>query len=270
MFTVLLTLALTYAVFVGLVYHYQRHLLYHPDKAIAEPSHYGLQGFFDILLPSSDGVNVQLWYRAAVPGFPTVVYYHGNASNIGNRAGIYAALAEKGFGVLALSYRGYGKSTGDPTEQGIYDDARTALRFLTDQQHIPLKHIIVFGESLGTGVAVQMASEYDVAALVLQAPFTSVAARAAEIYFYIPVNMMIYDKFDSLSKIAKVKPPLLLFHGDLDTVIPIRMGKTLFAAANEPKQAVYFPNNAHNDFDSHVLSDHVLALAKKYNLITTP
>jgi len=262
-----LTIALTYVLFLALVYCFQRHLLYHPDKTIATPAQYGLENFTEYFVPSSDGVTIQLWYRSAAQGMPTVVYFHGNAANLGNRAGIYGALAEKGFGVLAVSYRGYGKSTGSPSEQGLYADARAALSFLTDKQHIPLKHIILFGESLGTGVAVQMATEYDVGGLVLEAAYTSVAARGAEIYFYIPVKLMIRDKFDSLNKIGKVKAPLLLFHGERDSVIPIRMGKAVFAAATAPKQAFYFPRVDHNDFDNFVLAEHVLEFLKTYRLI---
>jgi len=269
MMTILLTIALTYAFFLGLLFCFQRHLIYHPDKNIAAPAKYNLEGFKEYFVPSSGGVTLQLWYRTAAHGMPTIAYFHGNASNMGERAGIFAALAQKGFGVLGVSYRGYGKSTGSPSEQGLYDDARTSIRFLTEHHHIPLKHIILFGESLGSGVAVQMATEYDVGGLVLEAPYTSVSARGAEIYFYVPVKLMIQDKFDSLSKIGKVKAPLLLFHGERDETIPIRMGKAVFAAATSPKEAVYFPEGGHADFDSFVLAEHVWEFAEKYRL-TTP
>ena len=257
------TLLLAYLMMVGFLYGFQRHLIYHPDKNIGPPAQYGLEGFTEQFITTADGVSIQLWYRPAAPGFPTVVYFHGNAAHMGNRAGIYTALAKKGFGVLGVSYRGYGKSGGSPSEQGIYEDARTAIKFLTDAQHIPLKRIILFGESLGTGVAVQMATEYNVGALMLEAPYTSVAARAAEIYFYVPVNLMIQDKFDSINKIARVKAPLLLFHGELDQTIPIAMGRALLGAATSAKQGFFFPNGSHNDFDSHVISAHVLDFAKQ-------
>jgi fermentation-respiration switch protein FrsA (DUF1100 family) len=267
MLTLFLTLLLAYLAFVVLLFLFQRTLIYHPDKAVGPPQHYGLSGFSEHFVPSEDAVSIQLWYRPASKGFPTIIYYHGNASHIGNRAGILAALAEKGFGVLAVSYRGYGKSTGTPTEQGIYQDARAAIAFLTQTQHIPLNRIILYGESLGTGVAVQMASEVPVGGLVLEAAYTSVAARAAELYYYIPVRFLIQDKFNSLEKIGKVKAPVLCFHGERDTVIPIAHGKTLFNAVISPKQSFFFPHVAHNDFDSAVISAHVLDFAKAYKLI---
>lgn len=258
MFNILLTLVAAYAMLVGFLYFFQRHLMYFPDKNIESPGYYGLADFSETFITTPDHVAIQLWYHAARPGFPTIIYYHGNAYNMGSRAGIYGALAGKGFGVLAVSYRGYGKSGGYPSERGLYNDARAAIDFLTDQQHIPLSRIVLYGESLGTGVAVQMASEYKVAALILQAPYTSVVQRASEIYRYVPVRLMIEDHYDSLSKIGSVKIPLLLFHGEKDTVIPIIQGQTLFAAANTPKQAFFFPQFSHNDFDSAILSAHVL------------
>lgn len=148
-------------------------------------------------LSNTDKLALQLWYKPAAPAMPTIVYFHGNASHIGNRAGIYSALANKGFGVLALSYRGYGKSEGTPSESGLYTDARAAIGYLTSVQEIPISHIIIYGESLGTGVSVQMATEFDIAGLALQAPYTSVVGRAAEIYFYVPVHLLIQDKYNS-------------------------------------------------------------------------
>ena len=262
-----LTLFVLYALMVGCLYAFQRQLIYHPEKSIGLPWQYGLEGFSEHFVTTSDNVSIQLWYRPAAPSFTTIVYYHGNAYNLSNRAGIYAALAEQGFGVLAVSYRGYGKSGGSPSEQGIYNDARAAIGFLTEQQHIPINRILLFGESLGTGVATQMATEYDVGGIILEAAYTSVAARAAEIYFYVPVKLMIADKFDTIGKIGKVKAPLLLFHGERDNIIPVAMGKAVFNAATSSKQAFFFPYVSHNDFDSHVISAHVSEFAEKHNLI---
>jgi len=242
-------------------------MIYHPDKNINPLAEYKLEGFSEYRATTPDNESIQLWYRDAKPGFSTITYFHGNAYHMGSRVNIYAALAARGFGVLGVSYRGYGTSTGTPSEPGLYNDARTAIRFLMQQKHIPLNRIIVFGESLGTGVAVQMATEFDVAALLLQAPYTSVAARAAEIYYFVPVTLMIKDSYNSLAKIKRVKAPLLMFHGEKDEVIPIAHAKTLFDAANQPKQAIFFPGNGHNDFDTAVISEHVLNFIQKHQLI---
>lgn len=252
-----------YALLVLGMFVFQRNLMYHPDTRVKPPEEYGLKGFEEYSVHSSDGVILQLWYRPASEGFPTVVYYHGNAMHLGERSGIFAALAEKGFGVVAPSYRGYGKSTGSPTEQGIYDDARAALLFLAER-HIPLERTVLYGESLGTGVAVQMATEHSVAALALQAPYTSVAGRAAEMYRFIPVSLLIKDQYNSLGKISDVHVPILIFHGELDDTIPIEHGKTLFAAANYPKEAHFLATVNHTDFDNGFIANELSDFYNKY------
>lgn len=263
--TLILVGLLGYCVLCAYLYVNQRRMIYHPDRHVGEPRAYGLEGFEERFIGQPPS-RLQVWWRAAEAGMPLVVYFHGNASHLGNRAGIYAALAAKGFGVLALSYRGYGKSDGMPSEQGIYADARTAMAYA---ESLGFTHgkTIIFGESLGTGVAVQMASEFGVGGLVLQAAYISVAQRAAEIYPYIPVKFLIKDRYHSLSKIAKVKAPLLLFHGELDDTIPLAHGKQLFGAATSVKQAIYFPKINHNDFDTTLISEHVLAFAQEHHLI---
>lgn len=263
-FTILVFLYVLILVYMAL---YQRKLMYLPDRNIEPPEFYGLQGFDDLRFRNTEGHSLQFWYKPALQGFPTIVYFHGNASHIGGRADILGALAKQGFGVAAVSYRGYGLSESTPSEKGIYEDARTALHYLDREYHIAPERIILFGESLGTGVAVQMATEFPIAGLVLQAAYTSVAGRAAEIYYFLPVRWLIHDRFDSIKKIHKVKAPLLLFHGERDNVIPVVHGKTLFEAATSPKQAFFFPHVLHNDFDSEMISSHVLAFAKEHNLI---
>jgi uncharacterized protein len=263
----LLFVLVIYGALVTLLYIKQRQLMYLPDKQIARPEEYGLTGFSDERMKTEDGLTIQLWHRKADDGLPTIVYYHGNAAHLGNRAGIFDALAQKGFGVLAVSYRGYGKSEGSPSEQGLYCDGRAAIKFLTDKQGIPLSRILLYGESLGTGVAVHMASEHAVGGLILQAPYTSVAGRAAEIYYYVPVKYLIHDRYDSILKIAKVKAPLLIFHGELDPVIPVAHGKSLFGAATSAKRAFFLPQVAHNDFDSGLISSHVLDFVREHRLI---
>lgn len=259
----LFSLVLVYMGILTFMTIFQRKLLYFPDKNIGAPEQYGLSGFKEEFVASPDGVMLQFWYKPAVSGMQTIVYFHGNASHIGNRSGIYSALSGKGFGVLAVSYRGYGKSEGEPSEQGIYDDARTAIHYLLKNKSLALEDVVIYGESLGTGVGVQMASEFHVAALVLQAPYRSVTGRAAEIYFYLPVTMVIRDHFDSIQKIAKINSPLLILHGELDTTIPIQHGQELFAAANERKQFVAFPDVGHNNFDSTVIAEEVEKFVNK-------
>lgn len=246
---------------------FQRALLYLPDKSIGTPEQYGLSGFTEKFIKTANDVSIQTWYKPAQKGMPTIIYCHGNASHIGNRAGIFSALSGKGFGVLAVSYRGYGKSGGSPSEDGLYADARAAVAYALNDKKIPPEKIIIFGESLGTGVAVQMAGEYRVGGLILQAPYTSISDRASEIYWFIPVKLILMDDFDSIGKINRVLSPLLIFHGAQDLTIPISHGKKLFSAANEPKEAVFFPEVGHNNFDSAEIAERVLQFANKYGII---
>ncbi len=267
MTNLLYVILVTYVFLIGAMYLLQRKLMFIPDRHILAPEAYGLEGFTDTSATGADGIKVQLWYKPAKPGFPTILYFHGNAAHLGNRAGSYAAFAQQGFGLLALSYRGYGKSEGSPTEQGIYHDARAAVTMLQNHFGVPSKRMIFYGESLGSGVAVQMATEFTPGAVVLEAAYTSVANRAAEIYYYIPVQFLIRDRFDSIKKIKQVKAPLLMFHGDLDAIIPISHGKAVYAQANDPKKAVFFEHINHNDFDREVISAHVLDFAREHHLI---
>ncbi len=266
MFNLLSFVLVLYLSLIVVMYAFQRQLMYHPDKRIDAPANYGLENFSDLRVTTSDGVMVQLWYHAAKPGMPTIIYFHGNAAHMGNRAGKYAAFAHDGFGVLALSYRGYGTSGGEPSEEGLYNDARAAIAYAMREKNIPLSQIILYGESLGSGVATQMATEHNVAALVLEAPYTSVVNRAAEIYFYVPVRLLIKDHYESIKKIGKVKAPVLIFHGEEDITIPAAHGRAILAAANEPKKAYFFPHIGHTNFDSGLISSHVLDFAREHRL----
>ena len=265
MFNFLIIVAVIYVAIVATMAVFQRKLLYLPDKNIRLPEQYGLSDFEEYFIYNSDNIKIQLWYKPAKKHLPTIIYFHGNASHIGNRAGIFSALSNKGFGVLAVSYRGYGKSSGTPSEQGLYADARSAINFAINQKNIPLSDIIIYGESLGSGVAVQMASEMNFAGLILQAPYTSIADRASEIYWFLPVRMILQDNFNSLSKIAKIHSPLLIFHGELDSVIPISQGKAIFDAAPQPKKAVYFSDIEHNNFDSETIANEVFKFISDYD-----
>jgi len=254
---ILMVTALYGMVILGMVI-LQRRLMYHPVAGNIAPASHGLTDFGDMQFSSEDHTKLQLWYREALHGLPTIIYFHGNNGHLGDRAGLFEALAEKGLGVAAVSYRGYGKSKGYPSEKGIYADARAAIKWVKSRG-IPLSNIAFYGESLGTGVAVKMATEFSPKALFLQAPYTSVVARASEIYWYIPVKFLIRDHYDSLSRIRQVRVPITIFHGRLDSIIPPRHAEALFAEANEPKRIFFFDTVSHTDFDNKIIAEHVLA-----------
>ena len=260
-------LAIAYVLICIAMFALQRQLIYVPAVHVNSPESYGLNDFADITLKDMDGTHIQVWYHGARTNYPTVIYFHGNGGNLSHRAKFFSLLSEAGFGVLGLDYRGYGNSEGSPSEEGFYQDARTTINYAIKTLSLPPERIIIYGESIGTGVAVQIATEYKIGALVLQSPFTSMKAAATYHYSWLPVNILLKDRFDSLSKITNIHVPLLFFHGNKDIIVPIEQGKELFARANEPKQAFYFPGINHNDFNLEEITGKLLEFCKNYKLV---
>ena len=260
-----------YAALTGSIYHFQRRLMYHPIRGIAKPGAYGLRQMRDVQVTSPDGLKLELWVQEAKPCFPTIIYFHGNAASIAERAPKLSAMVEAGFGVVALSYRGFGNSEGLPSENGIYDDARAAILFARTKLGISAQQLVYFGESLGSGVAVQMALEEAPGLLVLEAAYTSVETRSAELYPYVlGVRSLVLDKFDSLAKIKSVHAPLLMLHGRDDAIIPLSHGKTLFETANQPKSMIVYPGIHHADFTTQQIVEPIVEAAGSYGLIKAP
>lgn len=253
LYLVLTGFLIGYVTICAVLFFFQRAILYKPATEQIAPHHYGLYEMQELTLTSHDGTKVKAWYKPAPKGRVTMVYYHGNAGNLADRTEKLQAFMERGIGILALSYRGYGNSEGKPTEQGIYQDARAAINYLYEQG-IAYEQMFIYGESLGSGVAVQMATEYDVKAIVLEAPYTSITNRGYERYPLFPIKLLLKDKFDSLSKISSVKEPVLIFHGYRDEVMPIHHGRRLLQAANEPKEARFFDHVGHTEFDLDEIS----------------
>lgn len=239
-----------YLALLALLFFMQRSLLFVPNRQRPDLAEAGLAPTMRAVeLVTADGLRLLAWYQppAGNPG-ALLLYLHGNAGHIGHRADRVRPYLDAGFGVLLPEYRGYGGNPGQPSEAGFYSDARAALDFLT-QQCVSDKRVVLYGESLGTGVAVQMAIERECATLVLEAPYTSVAAVAQSRYWMFPVRRLVRDKFDSLSKIGRIRCPVFVMHGERDRIIPIRYGRELFQAAPEPKQAKWFAEGNHTNFD---------------------
>jgi hypothetical protein len=250
--------AVAYAALVGGLYLFQRQLLYFPDKT--HPELFGLEqlGVREVMLTTEDGLSLFSWYLPAHPGRPVIAYFHGNGGHIGYRAERLLRFAREGYGVLMMEYRGFGGNSGTPTEAGFYADGRAALAFL-DREGMAPNRLVLYGESLGSGVAVALAAEHDIAALVLEAPFTSVAEVAQCHFPYVPAARMVIDRFDSLSRIAKVRAPILILHGERDRVVPVRYGRALLDAAPEPKEGWFAPEAGHEDLARYGSLDAVVA-----------
>ncbi len=204
--------------------------------------------FEDAWFQAADGTKLHGWYVPRENPRAVILFCHGNAGNVTDRADILEKLHNTaGVSVLAFDYRGYGRSEGKPNEKGILADARAARAWLAKRENIAEKDIVVMGESLGGAVAVDLAAKDGARGLVLISTFTSAADVAAYHYPFLPVRLLMRTRLDALGQIANYKGPLLEMHGEADTIVPIRLGRRLFEAANEPKQLLVFPHHDHND-----------------------
>lgn len=224
----------------------QRSLMYMPEAFRTDPKAEGLAAVEERRVQTGDGNEVIVWYGKAKPGQPTLLYFHGNAGSLATRSERMAKYMHRGRGFYIMSYRGYSGSTGKPSEWANVSDAKRAYDDLVSLGVAP-QDIIIYGESLGSGVAVQVAAEKPCGGLVLDAPYTSIADLAAAQYPWLPVRPMLLDRYESTQYIASVRCPVLVIHGEKDEVIPVEMGRALFAKANEPKKIVTFPNAGHAD-----------------------
>jgi fermentation-respiration switch protein FrsA (DUF1100 family) len=259
-----LYIALGYGVLVALTYFFQRSMMYFPDNAVPNRAMAGVPDMDEVRLATADGLELLSWYKpAAKEGGATIVYFQGNGGNIELRGSKARTLIDAGLGVLLVGYRGYGDNPGRPAEAGLYADGRAALDYLAGRGVAPAS-IVLYGESLGSGVAVQMATERRPGALILEAPFTSAADVGASAYPFLPVRLLIKDRFDNLAKIGTIEAPLLVLHGEADRVIPARHGNTLLAAANEPKEDLFIPGADHVDLFAYGAAPVVLDFIERH------
>jgi uncharacterized protein len=235
-----------YALIALAAYLGQRRLMYFPDRAHTLPAQVGLVGVEERVLKMPDGARVIAWYGKARAGEPTLLYFHGNAGSLANRASRIERFMAQGWGVYMMTYRGYGGGTGSPTETANVADARLAYGALVLEGVEPAS-IVLYGESLGSGIAVRLATERTVGGLVLDAPYTSIVDVAAQAYPFLPVRLLIADRYETTKYIAQVRAPLLILHGERDAVIPVAMGREVFRLANEPKRLAIFANGGHSD-----------------------
>ena len=237
--------AALYLGFVALLYLMERTFLYPASSYRTTAAEAGLAGFQDLTLATGDGERLVAWWKAPESGRAVLVYFHGNGGSLWNRRLRARLLTEDGRGLLMVSYRGYSGSTGAPTESGLREDARAAYAWATER--VEASRLVLYGESLGSGVAVRLASERPVGGVVLEAPYTSTADIAKLTYWFVPVDLLMRDQFRSIELIDDIKAPLLVLHGERDGLIPIRLGQRLYEAAREPKRFVRLPGVGHLD-----------------------
>ncbi|QQR69274.1 MAG: alpha/beta hydrolase [Alphaproteobacteria bacterium] len=225
----------------------QRHLIFLPEPRAFSIEKWRPLPVEVIPVTTPDGLTISSWHvQAEDSARPTIVLFHGNGGNPDGRLDKVTPWLNAGYGVVVAGYRGYGGNPGQPSEEALTADAWLLLDRLA-QRGIAGASLILYGESLGTGLAVAMATERSVAALVLESPYTSLADAASHHYPLVPVSWLLWDRFDSLSRIGQIKAPLLILHGEADDVVPVKLGRQLFEAARQPKQGIFLPGLGHND-----------------------
>ena len=261
----LLTLVALLVVLLLLLWVGQRRLMYFPLSNVPPIEALGLDGIEPVAFETTDGLRLSGWLFTvnALDRASTVIVFNGNAGNRAHRVPLATALRSMGLQVLLFDYRGYGGNPGSPTEQGLAIDARAARAFLIDQRHVDPGSLIYFGESLGTGVAVNLASEHPPAALILRSPYTSMADVGQYHYPWLPVRLMLRDRYDSLVLMPSVKTRLLIIAGERDSVVPADLSRRLYDAAPQPKRFVSIPGADHND-DALLIGKTVLEETAKF------
>lgn len=222
----------------------QRRFQYHPADKGLTPASVGLAQVETLSLPTPDGETLVAWHAKPAPGRPTVLFLPGNAGEIGDRSVRFGFYQARGLGVLFLSYRGFGGSTGSPSEPGLIADADAAHGWLL-AAGAPAAKIVVIGESLGTGVAVRLAARRPVAALVLEAPYTAAVDVARLSYWWLPVGLLMTDQFRSADWLGKIAVPTLVVHGTADALIPFAMGRAVYQALPGPKEFMTLEGGGH-------------------------
>jgi fermentation-respiration switch protein FrsA (DUF1100 family) len=250
-----------YLAFAALMYFAQRSLMYFPDRTRTAPAAAGFPQAEEVVLRTADGEQVIVWHVPPRGDTPVVLYFHGNGGALNLRVDRFRKIAAAGVGLVALSYRGYGGSSGTPTEDGLIEDARAAYAFAAERYGA--SRIALWGESLGTGVAIALATEKPVARLVLDAPYTSALDVARASYPFLPVGLLMKDQFRSDLRIANVKVPVLIMHGEADRIIPIGYGERLYAMIGGEKRLIRFPGGDHVDLDRHGGAEAALKFIKE-------
>tara|TARA_B100001939_G_scaffold198811_1_gene170931 strand:+ start:1242 stop:2060 length:819 start_codon:yes stop_codon:yes gene_type:complete len=237
---------LVYFFLLVFLYFYQRNLMYHPNE----------NNYFDdkllvniekVKIRTQDGLNLLGWYHEKdIIKNKTILFFHGNAGSLENRIHKLNHFQDMKVNFLIIAWRGFSGNQGKPSETGLYEDGESAIRWLL-KKGIDEKNIVIYGESLGTGVATHLSQNRNFAGIILETPFTSMIDAAKKFYPYIPVSFLLKDKYENKNKIKNIKFPVLVMHGEKDQIVPFDMGKKIFEIANEPKYS-YFTK-----YDNHMM-----------------
>ena len=249
------SIIIAYIVVIIFVYFYQRNLLYHPSENNYQNDTIQFN-HQEIFIKVNDEIKLKSWIiNKDLKNFKTLVFFHGNAGDLSNRIYKLNELDKLDINILLISWRGFSGNEGYPTEKNLYEDAEAAIKWL-NKKKVSNSQIILYGESLGTGVAVEIASKNNFNSIILESPFTSIENSAKIYYPYLPVRLLLKDKYDSIGKIKMINTPILIMHGEKDDVVPISMGKELFEKANSPKHSYFTSEDDHMmEFNPNLLNE---------------
>lgn len=248
-----------YFLFVGILFFFQRNLLYHPS----ENNYYGDQltvSIDKVKITTKDKIDLLGWYhKKNINNYKTILFLHGNAGSLENRIHKINHFKDMNINFLIISWRGFSGNKGNPTEEGLYKDAKSAIDWLRNEG-VDTKDIVIYGESLGTGVATEIAQNNNFAGVILESPFTSMIDAARNKYPFFPIRFLLKDKYESEKKIKNIQSPILIMHGELDRLVPFWMGKKIYNIANNPKYS-YF-----SKYDDHMLeyNEDLLNVLRKF------
>ncbi len=257
--TILLTFVILYLLIVILTYIFQRNLLYHPKENNYFSDKIAVS-IKKVKVTTQDNIDLISWYHNKNSNnYKTILFLHGNAGSLEDRIHKINNFKNINVNFLLISWRGFNGNQGKPTEKGLYEDARSAVRWLKSKG-INEKNIIIYGESLGTGVAIEIGQNKKFAGIILESPFTSMIAAGKDKYPYLPIKLLLKDKYESDKKIKNIKSPVLIMHGKVDNIVPFYMGKKMYELANEPKYS-YF-----SDYDDHMMeyNENLLKVLKEF------
>lgn len=255
--------AALYLLALGVLFVAQRQILFRPDHAPPLAERIGQAGLATVRIATADGLDLLAWELAAADGVPVVLYLHGNAGHVGHRAERVRRIAALGWGALFVEYRGYGGNPGAPDEAGLHRDAAAGLAALR-ARGIAAGRIVVWGESLGSGLATALAAHHPVGAVVLETPYTSIAAIARARYPFAPVDLLLKDRFDSLVHMKAIAAPVLVAIGGRDRVVPPAMGRALHEAAGGPAELWAADQGGHTDLMQFGLVDAIAAFVRRH------
>jgi fermentation-respiration switch protein FrsA (DUF1100 family) len=209
-----------------------------------------------VFIKNNEGIKLKAWlHKKDLINKKTILFFHGNAGNLTNRNYKLNELSKFDVNFLIVAYRGFSGNQGKPSEQGLYEDARSALDFLKIKG-VKEKNLILYGESLGTAVAIETAKNKDLAGIILESPFTSMVELAQKYYPFLPVKFLLKDKYETIKKLPNINSPLLVLHGKLDSIVPFSMGKKVFEKAKEPKFKYFVDNDDHMvRYDQELLNE---------------